>query len=481
MKLDRRTIVVGSVGLAAAGAMTALLLGPKYQVGRRRERSMADTGPTSDKPDSLSTDPDLDWDRLQWTTLLYYLHETNPDTGLVRDKTDPAAPSSIAAVGMALATLPVIIERGVLFRPFGAKLALRRLRFLYGLPQGPEPDASGYKGFFYHFLDIETGRRVWKCELSTIDSAFLFAGMLTAATYFDHETADEAEVRRLADALYRRADWDWARNGGPTLTHGWLPETGFLTDRYEGYDEGLLLYVLGLGSPTHPLPAESYAAFCATYEWKQLYGHELLYSGPLFTHQLSHMWIDFRGLRDAFMREHGSDYFENSRQATFVQQAYAVHNPSQFIGYGEHCWGFTACDGPGWAKRIVDGVERQFFDYDARGAPFGPDDGTVAPWVVVASLPFAPEIVIPTVRHLAGLKLGGRDRPYGFKASFNRTFRVDDSPTGWWVTEYQFGIDQGPVVLMIENYRTGLIWNTMRRCPYFVAGLRRAGFAGGWL
>ena len=173
--------------------------------------------------------------------------------------------------------------------------------------------------------------------------------------------------------------------------------------------------MLGLGSPTHPLPPESYAAYCATYQWKQLYGRELLYSGPLFTHQLSHLWIDFRGIRDAFMRERGSDYFENSRQATYVQQAYAVHNPMQFDGYGEHCWGFTACDGPGWVKRVVNGRERQFFDYIARGAPLGPDDGTVAPWVVVASLPFAPEIVIPTARSLAGVELGGKDRPYGFR------------------------------------------------------------------
>jgi hypothetical protein len=440
---------------------------------------MADLLPTDAGHDPLPMH--LNLDRLQWTTLLYDLHETNPDNGLVRDKTDPAAPCSIAAVGMALATLPVAIERGLFFRPFAAKMARRRLRFLHDLPQGPEPDASGHKGFFYHFLDIETGRRVWQCELSTIDSAFLFAGMLTAATYFDQDTAEEAEVRRLADALYRRADWDWARNGGATLTHGWRPETGFLPYRWEGYDEGLLLYVLGLGSPTHPLPPESYAAFCSTYEWKQLYGRELLYSGPLFTHQLSHLWIDFRGIRDAFMRERGSDYFENSRQAAFVQQAYAVHNPMQFIGYGEHCWGFTACDGPGWVKRVVGGVERQFFDYVARGAPFGPDDGTVAPWVVVASLPFAPEIVVPTVRHLTGLKLGGHDRQYGFKPSFNQTFRVEDSPTGWWVTPYYFGIDQGPVVLMIENYRSGLVWDIMRRCPYIVAGLRRAGFTGGWL
>jgi hypothetical protein len=276
-------------------------------------------------------------------------------------------------------------------------------------------------------------------------------------------------------------DWNWARNGGATLTHGWRPENGFLPYRWDGYDEELLQYVLGLGSPTYPLPTESYAAFCSTYQWKQLYGRELLYSGPLFTHQLSHLWIDFRGHCDAFMRERQSNYFENSRQATVVQQAYAMHNPMQFEGYSEHCWGFTACDGPGWVTRVVGRVQRQFFDYTARGAPFGPDDGTVAPWVVRASLPFAPEIVLPTVRSLSAVGLGGQHRPYGFRCSFNRTFRVDGSPTGWWVTPYQFGIDQGPVVLMIENYRTGLIWDLMRRCVPVVTGLRRAGFTGGWL
>ena len=311
---------------------------------------MGDQLPAEEDLDRLPTDEELG--RLQRTTVLYYLHETNPDNGLVRDKTDPDAPCSIAAVGLALATIPAIVERGVVIRKFAAKIARRRLRSLLDLPQGPEPDTAGYKGFFYHFLDIDTGRRVWNCELSTLDSAFLFAGALTCATYFDADTEDEAEVRRLADALYRRADWDWARDGGPTLTHGWKPETGFLPHRYEGYDEGLLLYLLGLGSPTHPLPPESYAAYCATYQWKEIYGRELLYSGPLFTHQLSHLWVDFRGIRDAFMRERGSDYFENSRQATFVQQEYAVRNPLEFEGYGEHCWGFTACDGPGWIKRV---------------------------------------------------------------------------------------------------------------------------------
>jgi hypothetical protein len=437
--------------------------------------------------DALTTDADLnrlptneEFARLQFTTLLYYLHETNPDNGLVRDKTEPTAPVSIAAVGMALATMPVVVERGVIIRQFAAKITRKRLRFLYDCPQGSEPDASGYKGFFYHFLDIETGRRVWQCELSTIDSAFLFAGALTVATYFDAATADEAEIRRLANGLYQRADWNWARNGGPTLTHGWRPESGFISYRWEGYDEGLLLYILGLGSPTHSLPPESFAAYTATYQWKNIYGRELLYSGPLFTHQLSHLWIDFRDLRDAFMREHQSDYFENSRQAAFVQQEYAVRNPLEFAGYGKYCWGFTACDGPGWVKRVVNGREREFFDYIARGVPFGPDDGTVAPWVVVASLPFASEIVIPTVRSFARKDLGMTSR-YGFKPSFNQSFAVDNNPAGWWVSPYHFGIDQGPVVLMIENHRTGLIWNIGRRCPAIVDGLRRAGFTGGWL
>ena len=423
-----------------------------------------------------------DWDLglLQLSTVLYYLHETNPDNGLVRDKTDPAAPASIAAMGMALATMPAIVERGVIFRDFAAKITRKRLRFLSELPQGPEPDASGYNGFFYHFLDIETGRRVWQCELSTIDTAFLLAGALTAATYFDRDTPDEAEIRDRAGALYRRVDWNWARDGGATLTHGWRPESGFIPHRYEGYDEGLLLYILGLGSPTHPLPAESYPAYCASYCWRKVYDRELLHSGPLFTHQFSHMWIDFRGIRDAFMREHGSDYFENSRQATFMQQEYAIRNPLGFAGYGEHCWGLTASDGPGHVKRTIDGIEREFFGYIARGVPFGPDDGTVSPWVVAASLPFAPEIVIPTLRHFAQMDLGFTRR-YGLKPSFNQTFTDPGSQTGWWVTPYHFGVDQGPVVLMVENYRTGQLWNLMRRCPPIVSGLRRAGFQGGWL
>jgi hypothetical protein len=416
---------------------------------------------------------------LQWVTVQYYLKEVNYQNGLIRDKTQPGAPASIAAVGLALASAPGAVEQGGLPREFMAKRTLIRLRFFWNSPQGTEPDATGYKGFYYHFLDMDTGRRVWNCELSTIDSAFLLAGMLTAATYFDRDTAEEQEIRTLADALYRRADWQWAQNGGATVAHGWRPESGFIPYRWEGYDEALLLYVLGLGSPTYPLPEESYAAWASTYQWKKIYDWELLYSGPLFTHQLSHVWIDFRGIQDAFMREHGLDYFENSRRATYVQQQYAIRNPLEFEGYGKYCWGLTASDGPGWTVRVVNGIERRFFDYIARGAPYGPDDGSIAPWAVVASLPFAPEIVLPTIRQFEAMNLGML-APYGFKATFNQTYPVEGGGHGW-VSPWHFGIDQGPIILMIENYRTGLLWSLMRRCPYLVTGLRRAGFRGGWL
>jgi hypothetical protein len=166
------------------------------------------------------------------------------------------------------------------------------------------------KAFYYHFLDLQTGARAWQCELSTIDSALLLGGMLTAAAYFGGDAPAEREIRDLADRLYARVDWRWAQNDGATVTHGWRPEAGFLPYRWEGYDEALLLYVLGLGSPTHPLSQESYRAWASTYQWKTVYEIQFLCAGPLFTHQLSHVWIDFRGIQDAFMREHGIDYFK---------------------------------------------------------------------------------------------------------------------------------------------------------------------------
>jgi hypothetical protein len=259
-----------------------------------------------------------------------------------------------------------------------------------------------------------------------VDTAFLLAGALAAATYFDDETTAENEVRVLADELYRRADWQWAQNGEATVTHGWKPESGFLPYRWKGYDEALLLYVLGLGSPTHPLPPETYAAFTSSYAWKKIYDEEYLYAGPLFIHQLSHAWIDFRGLQDNYMRSRGLDYFENSRRATYAQREYAIRNPQGYARYNDKCWGITASDGPGPITLTVDGVERVFFDYIARGAPYGPDDGTLAPWAVVASLPFAPEIVLPALHYFSEEVELERAESYGFKATFNPTYPHGD-------------------------------------------------------
>ena len=424
---------------------------------------------------------DAELEKLQRVSFSYFLNETNPVNGLVIDKTAMDWPASIAATGLALAAYPVAVERGFMPRAAAIERTLTTLRFFWNSPQGPEPDVTGYHGFYYHFLDMQTGRRAWQCELSTIDSAFLLAGVLTAGIYFNADSADEHEIRTLADMLYRRADWQWAQNQGATVTHGWKPETGFLKYRWEGYDEALLLYILGLGSPTHPLSASCYAAWTSTYRWEHSNGYEYLYAGPLFTHQLSHVWIDFRGIKDEFMRVKGIDYFENSRRATYVQQQYAITNPLKFAGYGPCCWGITASDGPGPDTIKVSGIERQFFDYLGRGVPYGPDDGTIAPWAVVTSLPFAPEIVLPTIDYFIHEVKLTESNPYGFKATFNPTFPMKFNNPSGWISPWHYGLNQGPIILMIENYRTDLLWRLMRNCPYIAGGLRRAGFAGGWL
>jgi hypothetical protein len=228
------------------------------------------------------------------------------------------------------------------------------------------------------------------------------------------------------------------------------------------------------------LPEESYAAWTSTYHWKKTYGHEYLYAGPLFVHQLPHLWIDFREIQDDYMRDKSMDYFENSRRATYVQREYAIKNPFEFKGYGADCWGITASDGPGFEMRRLEGIDRLFLGYHERGAPYGPDDGTISPWSVAASLPFAPEIVQPAFEHFHAIDLD-LDRPYGFKASFNPTYPDESGRAHGWVSRQHFGLDQGPIVLAIEYVRSGLIWRSMRGCPYPKAGLRRAGFRGGWL
>jgi len=433
-------------------------------------------------------------DTVEERTFSYFWDLTNPENGLVPDRWPTPSFSSVAAVGFGLTAYGVGVERGYVTREEARKRVLTTLRFLSSAPQGPSSrGVTGYKGFFYHFLDMKTGERYRDVELSTIDTTLLLGGVLFCQSYFDRDDPEEAEIRSLADAIYRRVEWDWAQPRPPLVNHGWKPEVGFLPYDWAGggYDESMILYVLALGSPTHPIPEGAWAKMTEGFQWESFHGQEYIQFGPLFGFQYSHVWLDFRGIRDAHMRGRRVDYFENSRRAALAHRAYAIENPMGWRDYDERIWGVTACDGPADATLSVNGQPRQFWSYTGRGVSGkgARDDGTIAPTGAAASIPFAPEIAIPAVEEMVrryGEDLFGE---YGFFDAFNPTFTFTDVTLkhgrvvpgkGWFDTDY-LGIDQGPIVLMIENYRTGLVWNVMRRNPYVVAGLRRAGFTGGWL
>ena len=427
----------------------------------------------------LSTLPDdVLLERLQRAAFGYFVEHMNPANGLVPDTSRANSPVSIAVVGFALSAYPVAVERGWMERAEAVRRSLLALRFFRDSDQSGSPTATGYKGFYYHFLDIHTGARVWRSELSMIDSALLLAGVLTAATYFGADNAAETELRELADLLYRRVDWCWSQDGGGTIRQGWKPDSGFLHYGWEGYSEAIVLYALALGSPTHPISADCYPAWTATYQWENLYDNDFLFAGPLFEHQFSHAWIDFRGIRDRFMREKRSDYFENSRCAVFVQRKYTALNPHEFIGYDENCWGLSACDGPSDERPDLQNEHRRLFGYAARGVPYGPDDGTLSPPAVLASLPFAPDLTLAAIRNIL-LRYPQVLTDDRLATSFNATLVDGDGQP--WVSSGHYGLDQGIVLMMIENHRSEWIWQLMRGCAYLSDGLRQAGFGEGWL
>jgi hypothetical protein len=424
-------------------------------------------------------------------TFQWFWDTADPVSGLTPDRAPTPSFSSIAAVGFGLTAYTIGAERGYVPRADAAARTRDTLQFLLDLPQGPgATGVAGYNGFFYHFLDMRTGLRYRTVELSSVDTSLLMAGVLACAAYFDGSSPDETAVRDLARQLYERVDWTFFLNHPPAISLGWTPEDGFNSYDWRGYDESMIVYVLALGSPSHPIDPSAWDAWTSTYVWARFKGQDFLQFAPLFGHQYSHVWIDFRGIQDAFMRGHGIDYFENSRRATYAQRSYAIANPSGFKGYGSVRWGLTACDGPGDMTLTVDGVSRRFYGYAARGASVDDtrDDGTIAPTAAVASLPFAPALVVPAVREMAqryGTELYG---PYGFKDAFNPTFPSTAFPqaghvvpgVGWFDGD-SLGIDQGPIVAMIENERSGFVWALGRKTPAIVSGLRRAGFTGGWL
>lgn len=436
----------------------------------------------------------------------FFVNQSHPVTGLTKDRSAPGSAASIAAAGFSLTAHGVAVHRGLMPREEAADYTLKMLRTLAEAPQGTDPNAAGHKGFFYHFVKPASGLRAGKNELSTVDTALLMGGVLFSRNYFDADTPAEKEIRQLATRLYNNIDWNWARNGGDTLSLGWTPEPqkpafplswavaardfvkrhvlgqpvdpGFIPYRWQGYSEGSLMVLLGMGSPTHPLPANAWAAYQRGSKRAKVGDQAYVPFGPMFGHQYSHTWIDFRGIADAPSRARGWDWAENSRRATLAQHAYAVKNPQGFKGYGALDWGLTASDGPGKIERLIDGVKRRFHSYLAREGSRRHDDGTIAPTAAAGSLPFAPELVLPTLHHWR------QNRPElwseeGFADAFNPTF--DPSKPSGWVAKDRLGIDQGPILLMAENYRSDFVWDVMKRDPDLRRGLQRAGFTGGWL
>lgn len=437
-------------------------------------------------------------DDLQQRTFNFFWETPPAETGLTPDRWPSRSESSIAAVGFGLTAYGVGVERGWITREAAAERTLATLQFFRDSEQGEHSvESAGHRGFYYHFLEIDTGRRWRQCELSSIDTALLMMGVLFAQQYFDGDNPTEREIRESADALYRRVEWDWFQPRAPLMAMGWKPEpqrhqpAGFGRADYRGYNEAMFLYVLALGSPTHAIEPAAWEAFCDDYKWDEFYGEQFVQFSPLFGHQYAACWIDLRGIQDASMRGRGIDYFENSRRATLAQRGYAIANPAGWRGYGADVWGLTACDGPGIGPSTYNGKQRRFAGYWARGAGADHinDDGTIAPTAAGGSIPFAPKETLGTLQAMHdqyGKHLYGE---YGFFDSFNpsctdpeREYRHGKvhEDVGWVNADY-LGIDQGPILLQAENYRTGFVWDVMRQSPYLQEGLRRAGFAGGWL
>jgi len=469
---DRRTLLSGSAMLAAGASLGGCTSLSVAQAAR---------SPTL---------PPL-FDDIEQRTFRFFWTIVNRENGLVPDRWPSRTFCSIAAVGFALTCYPIGVERGWCSREAARDLTLTTLRFFRDAPQGDaRAGTAGHKGFFYHFIDMERGHRFRTVELSSVDSTILFMGMLFAARYFDRDDAAEAEIRRLAQEIYARADWNFFRHDGrDAISMGWHPETGLIERNWDGYNEGMFVYILALGAPEHPVPADSWTHWTATYPraWRGKGETRHLAFAPMFGHQYSHVWIDFRGIRDAVMREAGFDYFENSRRAAYANRAYCIANPMRWDGFSSNIWGLTACDGPGDARHVFKGEERQFFGYAARG-PLGQpderDDGTIAPTAALGSLPFAPEIVIPCAEAMR--RWPGLYAEYGFLDSFNPSFkwtapRGTVDPVHGWVDDDYIAIDQGPILAMAANYRSGFVWTRMRDVPAIRLGLERAGFAGGWL
>ncbi|OGW82850.1 MAG: hypothetical protein A2Z83_05730 [Omnitrophica bacterium GWA2_52_8] len=385
-------------------------------------------------------------DVIEKQSIQYFIDGRHPRTGLIQDraynfKKQPGdGQASIAATGFGLTVYPIAVERGWMDRGTAMEITRQTLLFF-------ERKAASHRGFFYHFLDPGTGARSRGSELSPIDTAFFLAGALFAAVYYEDPVITETARR-----LYEKVDWPWMLQGQRTFAMAWSPETGFHKQRWDHYNEVMILYLLALGSPTHPVSPDSWHAVrrpAGSYR-----DFRMIQMPPLFTHQYSHAWIDFRNRHDAY-----ADYFENSRRATLVNRAFCIDQATRFSGYGKNRWGLTATDGP--------------FGYKAYGAPPGwaVHDGTVSPASCGASIVFTPEESIACLKEFYDNWQGEMWGQYGFSSSMN----LDRQ----WFSPYVIGIDQGALILMIENYRSEFVWKTMARFAPLEEAMKKAGFTAG--
>lgn len=409
----------------------------------------------------ISTDALLD--TIQHTAFNFFWSQANPVNGLIRDRANvngtSSAACSIASVGFGLSAICIGVDHGWVSREAARDRVLTTMKtFWYG-PQGyASSGCIGNFGLFYHFLDMNTATRDGNSELSTIDTALLLAGIVDAKQYFSGSDSTETLIRQLADSIYYRMNWSLMSNLSPGIYMGWNPGTGFSGyGKWVGYNEASIMYILALGSPTHPVGYDSWQEWTSGYAYGNEYGYSYVIFPPLFGHQYSQCWIDYRNIADDYMKKHNLNYFENSRRATLAQRAYAVANPGHFVGYSDSLWGFTASDTP--------------YGYKARGAPPNQnDDGTISPTAPVSSIAFAPDAVIPVIYKMWNTYGSQLWTQYGFRDAFNLSL----SPN-WWDTDV-IGIDQGPMIIMIENYRTQKVWNRFMQNPDIQRGLQAAQF-----
>jgi hypothetical protein len=391
----------------------------------------------------LSPEDNQFLEELAKATFLFFWEQSHPETGLVKDRcnvraTDNSTVASIAATGFGLTGLCIGEQNRWVSTREARERAIVSLRFL-------SKKMPNQRGFFYHWANWKTGERVWDSEVSSVDTAILLCGVLTCREHFRY-----AEITRLAYEIFDRIDWKWLSGDTSLLPHGWRPEIGFLPYRWDYYSEHMMMYLLGLGSSSHPLPIETWNAWKrTTFEYDGL-----RYIGsyaPLFIHQYSQAWFDFRGKRDRY-----ADYFKNSITATEVHRRFCLQLKKQFPNYGDDLWGITASDSQ--------------YGYVVWGGPpeIGPIDGTVVPSATGGSLPFLPQATLRVLKHMKsryGSEVWSR---YGPVNAFN--------PLKKWYDTDVVAIDTGIILLMAENLRSEFVWKTFMKNPEAQRGFRRAGF-----